>query len=89
MPGLDRTGPIGRGAMTGRGLGPCGARLRGRDFARGGGFGRGFGRFAFADPYTDPLVLNRTDQKKVLSEEIRALEAELKQLKDALKEISK
>jgi len=24
MPGLDRTGPAGKGSKTGRGLGPCG-----------------------------------------------------------------
>lgn len=88
MPGFDRTGPIGRGAMTGRGLGPCGGGFaRGRGFGRGSG--RGFGRFAFADPYTEPLVLSRPEQKEVLSEEIHALESELKRLKDALKEISK
>ena len=33
MPGQDRTGPLGQGPLTGRGLGPCGR-----------GFGRGFGR---------------------------------------------
>ncbi len=32
MPGFDRTGPLGRGPMTGRGLGPCG---RGVAFRRG------------------------------------------------------
>ncbi len=45
MPGLDRTGPLGMGPMTGRGLGLCG---RGRGVGRGGygawGYGRGFGR---------------------------------------------
>lgn len=28
MPGFDRTGPTGRGPLTGRGLGPCGRGLR-------------------------------------------------------------
>ncbi len=57
MPGGDRTGPIGAGPMTGRGLGYCagygrpgwanpgygrGMGFMGRGF--GGGFGRGFGR---------------------------------------------
>ncbi len=40
MPGGDRTGPMGHGAMTGRGAGPCG------DFGGPGntsGFRRGFG----------------------------------------------
>ncbi len=57
MPGFDGTGPLGMGPGTGRGLGPCGAGVRGwfgprwfpgfgrRWFGRGRGFGRGwFGR---------------------------------------------
>lgn len=51
MPGLDRTGPMGMGPMTGGGWGFCGpyGRFRGWwGFGRGrgfrGGFGRGFGR---------------------------------------------
>lgn len=43
MPGRNGTGPQGRGALTGRGLGPCGSGLgRGSAFA-GQGFGGGFG----------------------------------------------
>ena len=49
MPRGDGTGPMGMGAMTGRGLGLCSgvnAPLYGRGFGRGcqRGFGRGFGR---------------------------------------------
>jgi hypothetical protein len=52
MPGGDRTGPFGRGAITGRGLGMCvtgvnalryGARA-GRSVRRGLGLGPGLGR---------------------------------------------
>ena len=55
MPGLNRTGPLGAGPRTGRGLGLCNPRSggyervlawgfgRGRRFSRGRGFGRGFG----------------------------------------------
>lgn len=51
MPGGDRTGPMGRGPMTGWGLGTCGGAARpglgrgggwGRDFGGGGGWGRGW-----------------------------------------------
>ena len=43
MPGLNQTGPSGRGPMTGRGSGFCRAGIpRGADFGRGMGFGRGF-----------------------------------------------
>ncbi len=56
MPGFDRTGPMGAGAMSGGGRGLCQAggslrapaaggfgRGRGRGMARGRGFGRGLG----------------------------------------------
>ena len=46
MPGGDRTGPIGQGPRTGRGLGFCsGNDVPGFTFPRGRfGFGRGLGR---------------------------------------------
>ncbi len=53
MPGGDRTGPEGRGSMTGRALGYCAGYNnpgytkgfpRGRGFGFGRGFGRGWGR---------------------------------------------
>ena len=60
MPGLDRTGPEGRGSSTGRGLGKCNpdSRRNGPDtapedfpdergFGRGPGRGRDQGRFRF------------------------------------------
>jgi hypothetical protein len=45
MPGGDRTGPVGRGPMTGRGAGYCaGYGVQGFvNPARGGGYGRGHG----------------------------------------------
>ena len=51
MPRGDRTGPMGAGAMTGRGEGFCAGydtpgfmnRSFGRNFGGGRGFGRGFG----------------------------------------------
>ena len=52
MPRGDRTGPMGSGPMTGRGMGYCGGFTGpgfmspgpGYGFGRGGGFGRGLGR---------------------------------------------
>jgi hypothetical protein len=52
MPGGDKSGPMGEGPATGRGMGPCqssdGSAPRrgfwGRGFFRRG-WGRGFGRF--------------------------------------------
>lgn len=42
MPNLDKTGPMGRGSMTGKGLGNCqvcGGRYRGMARCRGCGLG--------------------------------------------------
>ncbi|MBU4368989.1 DUF5320 family protein, partial [Patescibacteria group bacterium] len=44
MPKLDGTGPMGQGAGTGRGLGPCGGGMR-RGWGCRGGYGFGFRRF--------------------------------------------
>ena len=51
MPGLDRTGPEGRGSHTGRGFGKCnpesqnnGTDTTSNDVPDERGFGRGFGR---------------------------------------------
>ncbi|NLC31765.1 MAG: DUF5320 domain-containing protein [Clostridiales bacterium] len=44
MPRMDGTGPMGTGAMTGRGFGPCGGGQRiGCTMGRGGARGRGAG----------------------------------------------
>ena len=49
MPNFDKTGPEGKGPMTGRGAGPCNPKTPkgqgpGRGLGRGLGRGRGFGR---------------------------------------------
>ncbi len=43
MPRGDRTGPMGQGPVTGRGLGYC-SGYESPGFAKGFGMGRGFGR---------------------------------------------
>lgn len=47
MPGLNQTGPIGQGPLTGRGMGCCSTSEKSKDaspeFMRGGGRGRGQG----------------------------------------------
>ena len=44
MPNFDKTGPEGKGEMTGRKMGPCNPdNPRGRGFGRGCGMGRGRG----------------------------------------------
>lgn len=49
MPGYDRTGPQGRGTMSGRGMGRCGGSGRGNRPGRGYGLNRGY-RSDFDDP---------------------------------------
>ena len=58
MPRQDGTGPLGQGAITGRGLGPCGGGMR-------RGFGRGLGR-RFGLRYAEPITLTQTEEKKIL-----------------------
>jgi hypothetical protein len=77
MPGMDRTGPIGYGPLTGRGLGPCG---RGLAFRRG--FGRGFGW-----RYVEPVNLTKEEQKKILEAELKEIEAEKQEIEKRLKEL--
>ena len=87
MPAMDRTGPLGQGPLTGRGLGPCGTGFR-RGFGRG--MGRGLRRFAFAPiaPIVQqPMELTQADEKKILQEELKEIELERKEIEKRLKEL--
>ena len=75
MPRGDRTGPLGRGPMTGRGLGYC----AGYD-APGFMFGRGFGR-GRRFPAPALVKLSKEEQIKVLEAQKKALEKRLEELK--------
>ncbi|MGE5580595.1 MAG: DUF5320 domain-containing protein [Bacillota bacterium] len=73
MPGRDGTGPLGCGAMTGRGLGGClgvqpGRGVYGRLWRRCGG-GPGLGRFLAVGP--------TQSQREILSDEKKRLEQRL------------
>ena len=70
MPRLDRTGPMGQGPRTGRGLGPC-----------GGGYGYGVRRFI--SPKNELAALE--DEEKILEEELAAIREEKAALKDLQK----
>ena len=74
MPRYDKTGPMGQGALTGRGLGSC----------RGGrGVGRGVCRwFGFAG-----RKLTKTEEATETQEYIKDLKTELKESEDYLKEL--
>jgi len=103
MPWGDRTGPWGRGPMTGRAAGYCaGFPVPGfmnplpgrfgwdRGFGRGFGFGRGrgFGRgFGWRRFYLDEPVSEPTTLTK--EEQKKILEAELKEIETEKEEIEK
>jgi hypothetical protein len=75
MPGFDKTGPLGNGPQTGRGLGPCGCGMR---RGAGRGYGRGFNAM--------PVELSAQDERKILEAEITQLEAEKQAIEKKLKE---
>jgi len=100
MPGGDRTGPLGEGPKTGKGLGFCtgneypgylnmhptrGARF-GRRFRRGYGYGAGFG---FRHGYRSFYRGNMADvsEKTLIENEIRILKDQLSALEDRLSKI--
>ena len=70
MPNRDKTGPMGQGPSTGRGLGPCGGGVR-RGFGCGRGFGRGLG---FSKQ-------SLTDYRKALEEELQDVKKQESNLK--------
>lgn len=85
MPRADRTGPLGEGPMTGRGLGICAGGGKpgffnrmgfGRGFGRGmgRGAGRGFGLGAYPSQGESGSLL---DEIKALKDKISFLEKEL------------
>jgi len=81
MPNMDGTGPQGIGAMTGRGLGPCGGGMR-------RGCGRGFGRgFGFRRGFTTPVTLTKEEEKKILEADLKDLEVEKEAIQRRLKEM--
>lgn len=65
MPNQDKTGPLGQGPATGKGLGPCG-----RGLGLGKKFGKGFCRFA-----------SLSDYKKALEQELENIKTQEESLK--------
>ncbi len=89
MPRRDRTGPEGRGPLTGRGMGPCDSGIQrgfGRGFRRGRGmyFGRGLGR-RFSDEYIPKM--SKDEEKSYLEKEAELLEQDLKYIKEKMEKL--
>ncbi|MHB1314534.1 MAG: DUF5320 domain-containing protein [Christensenellales bacterium] len=88
MPGRNGTGPMGNGSMTGRGLGPCrGANAAGYGTGQGlglacrRGFGRGFGRYYYADPTSIKTQRELLEgQKEVLRSRLEVIDKQLENL---------
>lgn len=94
MPRRDGTGPIGMGALTGRGFGFCGNGFYGRGNCYGMGFrervfgygprygfGYGYGRgYEFRDNITEKEFLEK--QKELLKSQINIIDKELENLDD-------
>ena len=76
MPGHDGTGPMGQGAMTGKGMGPC---------ARGRCFGRGTGWKQRQGFQSEPLT--KEEQEKILEAELKDIELERQEIQKRLKEL--
>ena len=99
MPGFDRTGPEGRGSMTGRGAGYCAGNEtprfanRGFGYGRGRGVMRGLGRgFGFGwGRRVTPLNPQYDYEPYPLTkeEEIQSLETQSDQLQKELDSINK
>lgn len=81
MPKQNGTGPDGKGTRSGRGLGRCGQKTEGPD-AQGYGRGRGcgMGRRAGRGSEGPPTSFEKT----TLEENVRYLEEELTNMKQAL-----
>lgn len=71
MPKMNGTGPLGQGAGTGRGMGPCGAGTRMGWGCRGG---YGMGRRRFLSPKNELTALE--EEEKMLLEELEIIKSE-------------
>ncbi|MEN6308877.1 MAG: DUF5320 domain-containing protein [Anaerohalosphaeraceae bacterium] len=103
MPGGDRTGPMGMGSMTGRGLGMCSGRAGSAMYLGGGRFawgcGMGFGgrgrrnRFwigqpgAAAGPQSEPV--SASEELAELKQQAQSLQDSLKQINNRIEQLSR
>ena len=83
---MNGTGPIGQGACTGWGRGPCGGgmahhRNAGRGLGRGLGWRRFWGYYPAPNPTKKEEVEILSEDAEILEEELKAIKARLAQLK--------
>lgn len=77
MPGMDGTGPL-RPGLPGRGAGPCGAGMR--RMGRRGAYGPSYSAAQRAE-------LSNDEKKKILQEHLKGLEEEIKSVQARIKEL--
>jgi hypothetical protein len=103
MPRLDKSGPMGYGPQTGRGLGSCegsqdpgSSAMPGRGFGRGFGGGRGGGRRGFgggmglgrrARRGRFDVQPTRQEERSFLENQTEALQRQLNAVKQRLEEL--
>lgn len=84
MPRQDKTGPMGMGPMTGRGMGPCEA-----GYGSGLGMGRGYDRAMCDWFYRKYQAMPKEERKKLLKSEIEDLKQEMQIVEEELKGLEK
>lgn len=104
MPGGDRTGPMGTGAMTGRGMGYCNGRLSNMMYLGGGRFtrgcGMGFGGHGRRNRFyatglpgwarTDADVQNESGtEMDALKQQAKVLQSSLEQINHRIEQLEK
>ena len=100
MPRGDKTGPEGRGSMTGRGLGSCTGENQassnslnlglGKRFGRGMGSGRSFGnRFQSKNRWFNRGFSSSDSEKSLLGSEIKTLKEQLENYENRISQLEK
>ena len=89
MPGRNATGPMGRGPLTGRGMGPCGGGAAYGCYGYGNRMGSGYGmhRGRIYNGYYPQAELSADQQKEMLTNQKVFLESELAALQKKLEEL--
>ena len=99
MPFRDRTGPEGRGSMTGRGAGDCAGvndpdrvTSQGWGFGRGRGARRGFGRGRGGwgqgrGFFAPPVTISPEQEVNELEAQAQSLQSTLQRIKDRLEKL--
>lgn len=84
MPRQDKTGPMGMGPMTGRGMGPCVG-----GYGPGLGWGRGYGRVMCGWFWRKYQALPKNEREDLLKSEVEDLKQELHMAEEELKKLKK